>query len=102
MGYRIVYGEEAKPKPEGAWTALRLQALTAACLLAFTFGVKTIWPEGTEVLRQVLLPGEPGITEKAFQTFVENVQEGESFGDAVTTFCKEILYFTDESEISPN
>ena len=49
-----------------------------------------IWGrEGT--IREFIIPGNPGITEAAFINLVTDLREGEKFGDAITTFCREII-----------
>lgn len=91
MAYRIVYG----PMPKGTCperrSTFRFHLLTAVFLLLFVLLVRQAWPEGTERLRSVLLPGEPGSTEKAVQVLLTDVQEGEPIGDAVTAFCRQII-----------
>lgn len=91
MAYRIVYGPMPKmvhPKREGY---VRLQLLTAVFLLLFVLLVRQAWPEGTDMLRSILLPGEPGITEQSVQLMLEDIREGEPLGDAVAAFCRQII-----------
>lgn len=38
-----------------------------------------------------LIPGDPDVTKSAAKTMVESIQYGDTFNDAVTVFCKEIL-----------
>lgn len=68
----------------------RLPALALALLLA-AFAVKRIWPEETQKLRQALFPLTQSAVQEAFADLAHNMQEGESFQNAVTTFCLEIL-----------
>lgn len=84
MGYRIVYGGEP---PTGRKSRLRLW--TAVCLLVFVTAVRLAWPEGTEQLRQVLVPGEE--TAAAFSEMVENVGAGQGMGEALTAFCRTVV-----------
>ena len=37
------------------------------------------------------MPGDGQITETAFNLMITDIKEGKGFGDAVTTFCLEIL-----------
>lgn len=91
MGYRVVYG--AMPPVKRRKSKLRLQALTAAFLLAFALTVRQAWPEGQEMLRRFLLPGEPTVTEEAFRNMISDLQGGEPLADAVTAFCAQIVEY---------
>lgn len=88
MGYRIVYGEdpfvgESAPKS-------RLRPLTAAFALAFVILVRCTWPQGSQILRQLLLPQTDG-TGAAFQQMAQEIRAGEPVGEAVTAFCRGIV-----------
>lgn len=93
MGYRVVYGQMPRVEKRRSGRPLRLQALTAVFLLVFTLTVRQAWPEGQKVLRQFLIPGEPTVTEEAFRDMLEDIQQGESIGDAVTAFCTQIVEY---------
>lgn len=93
MGYRIVYGPEIRPPRERAGTSGRLPAMTAAFLLIFALLVRQFWPEGTQILRQYLLPGELSVTEQAFSSLMQNIRGGESVLSAFTVFCQEIIQY---------
>ena len=49
------------------------------------------WPEGRAVLRDVLVPGDPDVTLHGLETLARELREGESFSDAVTAFCREVI-----------
>ena len=91
MAYRIVYGPMPKATSPGRQISLRISMMTVVFLLLFVLLVKQTWPEGTDMLRSVLLPGEPGKTETAVQTLLEDMRNGEPVGDAVTAFCRQII-----------
>lgn len=91
MGYRVEYGPQEKKKESKLLNPLKMQILTTVFLLFFVLGVRGAWPEGTEKLKEFLLPGELSVTETAFQNLVTEIKEGESIGDAVSTFCREIV-----------
>ena len=84
MGYRIVYGADPFVKKR---ERSHLAVLTAGFALAFVILVRCFWPQGTAVLRQVLLPGDMA----AFQQMTAQIQAGEPIGDAVTAFCRGIV-----------
>ena len=85
MGYRIVYGEE--PAVTTAERKSHLRLMTAGFALVFVILVRLCWPEGTQMLRQTLLPGDNA----ALEQLKEDIQAGEPIGDAVTAFCQTIV-----------
>lgn len=91
MAYRIVYGPEIKAPRRFENRQLRRQILTAAFALLFVLLVRQLWPEGMTVLRELLLPGEPAITEQAFSDMIGNLHDGSPVGEAVTAFCRQII-----------
>lgn len=85
MGYRIVYGTDpfrTVPREKS-----RLRLLTAAFALALVVLVRCFWPQGTQMLRDVLLPEESA----AFQQMTSDIQAGEPIGDVVTAFCRTVV-----------
>jgi hypothetical protein len=42
-------------------------------------------------IRKHLLPGDPEITEAALGQLIGDIQNGERFSEAITTFCREII-----------
>ena len=91
MSYRIVYGPERKAVKEREPSSLRFRSLIAGFLLLFAVIVKLLWPEGTAVLRQMILPTDLSATEQAFQCMMEDLRSGENLGDAITVFCRQII-----------
>lgn len=90
MAYRINYGTDASKQHANEGSQLRWQAMTAVFLLLFVLMVKQIWPEGTDKLRDCLLPGGEG-TQAAFQAFAADLHEGETVGEALTAFCRQVI-----------
>ncbi|MBO5129740.1 MAG: hypothetical protein J6B95_05290 [Oscillospiraceae bacterium] len=90
MAYRIDYGSGIRNQRTKRGGVLRLQTMTAACLLIFTLVVSRIWPEGTQQLRQYLLPGEQPV-QTAFLEMTEQLRSGVSVEDALTAFCIHII-----------
>ncbi len=86
MSYKIVYGPDPQPAPTGTSNP-RLRAMTAAFLLLGCLGVRTLWPEGTDVLRSLLLPGTPTAAEAAFSDMMTSLREGAPVSESVTAFC---------------
>lgn len=85
MGYRIVYG--ADPFIEQKPGKRHLRSLTAGFALAFLILVRCFWPQGTALLRRVLLPGDMA----AFQQMTDEIRAGEPIADAVTAFCRSVV-----------
>lgn len=90
MAYRIDYGRAVTKQLPDDGRQLRWQIMTAGALLLFVLLVKQTWPEGTDRLRACMLPGGEG-TQAAIETLVEQVHEGDSFGQALTVFCRQII-----------
>lgn len=65
--------------------------IAGALAAVMTFGV-VLWPKSRAALRAMLIPGDEEITSAAWNELVEDLQEGESFGAAFETFCREIIY----------
>lgn len=91
MSYIIAYdGTDPCAKPADR-RASRLSVLTAGFFLAFLLLTKLFWPKGAAMLRQIILPGDPEVTERAVSVLVDDLREGEPVGDALKTFCGEIM-----------
>ena len=83
MGYRIVYGKQEKWKFPKKKTLLLVFAAMAMVVM--------LWPAGRNALREWMLPGDTEVTSQALQGLAADLSDGESLGDAVTAFCKEII-----------
>ena len=93
LSYRIVYGPMPDVPKAGKKGNVRLRVLTALFLLLFVLAVRQAWPEGSAVLRRCLIPGEPTATEEMFHGMVSDIRSGETLGQAVTAFCKELVEY---------
>jgi len=91
LPYQIIYGPMPPVKQAGRHGILRFQVLTAAFMLLFVITVRHVWPEGTQTLREFLIPGEPTVTEAAFHEMMADIQDGEPLPDALTAFCRQIV-----------
>lgn len=90
LGYRIVYGgEEPMSVKKKSW--VRLRAMIAGMLLIFSLIVRFAWPEGTEQLRDYLLPGVQSVTEQAFNQLCVDLRRGDHVMEAVEVFCSTII-----------
>lgn len=92
MAYHVAYGP---PIPERyqkkRYNPLRLQVMTAVCLLVFVLLVKAWFPVGTQKLQQLLLPGAPSVTQQALDELVTNIRSGDPLNAAFTAFCQHII-----------
>lgn len=93
MAYRIDYGPPMEIRSPKDSKAQRLRIMTAISLMLFVLGVRWLWPEGRQNLKQILLPEYASHTQVAFQEMIGMMQQGESTADAVTTFCREVIEY---------
>lgn len=91
MGYRIEYEPQTRTSGKSGRFVRRIQILTAAFFLLFVLLVRQAWPEGTQMLREILLPGEPSFTQTAFQTMLGDIRQGTSVQEALTVFCQQMI-----------
>ena len=91
MAYRIEYGPATPPQYIKRPKLLKLQIMTAVCLLLFTLLVRQAFPAGADKLRQILLPGTPGVTQQALDHLMGGLREGAPIGDSITAFCQYII-----------
>ena len=87
MGYRIVYGREPAQVRRRRKSYLRIW--TAVFALVFVTAVHFLWPEGEETLRRILIPQEQTVA--AFSGMVEEIENGQDVGAAVTAFCRRVV-----------
>lgn len=90
MGYRIDYQPIKKVRNLEKRTA-GVPAMTALFLMLFFMLVFSFWPQGAELLREMLIPGDPDVTVAALETFAQELQCGESLYSAFDTFCRQLL-----------
>lgn len=91
MGWRIDYGLENKSAYQDSWK--RRLIMTIGVLTAFCMMISFFWPEGREMLRLMLIPGNPDVTLEAAEVFAEQLQQGSSFEEAVTQFCRTVFQY---------
>ena len=91
MAYRIEYGSAVPPQYVKKTKTLRLQIMTAVCLLTFSILVRQYFPTGTQKLRQLLLPGKLTVTQEALDGLMGDLRNGEPLTDAFTAFCEYII-----------
>lgn len=94
MSYKISYGNESeKPKITGRKWRLVIVSLVIALAIVARF----VFPEDTKQLTEALFPLTGDSVQAALEVFAQNIRAGESFNDAATAFCLEII---DDADIS--
>lgn len=93
MAYQIHYDETAvrrgiNEKPATTRSIVRVVLVVAICLAA-------IFALGNKSVQQFLIPGNDALTIEAMNIFVDELRNGESFRDAATAFCREIIDIAD-------
>ena len=91
MGYRIVYDRELEKHKQNRFRRGQVGLLTAAFFVMFILSVKLFWEEGTDMLWDILLPGNEDITRSAMDQMVAQLRSGVGLKEAVTAFCREII-----------
>lgn len=89
LGYRVEYGTVQKHQH----SSRRAVWMTALCFALFLVFVNVCWPQGREVLREILWPGEPAAAKQALETFIDELRWGNSFTEAAESFCREIIQY---------
>ena len=91
MAYRITYGEEPPHPYYQPSYRNRIIPMSVAFFLLFLLLTGTFWPEGRATLENLLLPGDPQVTKLALVNMIDDLKEGEAPGDALVTFCREVI-----------
>lgn len=91
MGYRIEYGASETRKRRIPKVKPSVPVMAAGFFALFLLMTVLFWPEGKAVLLDLILPGDGAVTAGALQGLVSDLRAGESVGDAVTVFCREII-----------
>lgn len=90
MGYRVDY--QPVKKVRGAERRRsRVLALTGLCLIVFLILVNSVWPQGMELLRELLIPGDTAVTVAALEDLASELGAGEALSGALENFCRRIL-----------
>ncbi len=98
MGYRIQYGDTPIYDKQQNIRLSRIVGLSLSFLVLFILLSWCFWPEGRLVLRDFLVPGDPDVTLHGLEVLTQELRDGESFSDAVTAFCREVI---DGAALSP-
>ncbi len=91
MSYRVVYGSFHRDQPVKAKKPRSRGAVAAVIVAVLVFGAMTVRLRGLPWVKEFLLPGDPEVTAMALEGLVQDLREGDTFGEAVTAFCREIM-----------
>ena len=91
MGYRIDYSCPTIRQNTTYHAKGAVLPMTAVFLAMFILLVHFFWPQGRQVLRELIIPGDADTTVHAVTTFVAELRYGNSFSGAAEVFCREIL-----------
>ncbi len=90
MAYRVEYGS-GKAKRSEFRKKKTAGGKVWAFFLLFLLLVRLYWPAGTQVLRELLMPGASQTAFAEVQTLTEQLRDGEPFGQALENYCRRIL-----------
>ena len=91
MGYRIEYDGHTGALEIQKVQPWRLPTLTCICFLVFLMLCSMFWPEALDLLEELMIPGDNGITLSALDAMTHDLRAGATFEEAVSAFCLEII-----------
>ena len=89
MSYRMIY--EPGSRAEGGNSVIFRTLMTASFFVCFLWTVSRFWPEGRELLKLLLIPGDPDMTLEAIEVFAQELGCGYPIKDAVQNFFDAVL-----------
>lgn len=90
MSYRISYGPKT-PKRYYRPKLRKMPLILSAAVLCSMFIINICFPAQTQAIKHKLLPWTTPESKAAISTMLNDIQEGASYEDAITAFCREIL-----------
>ena len=91
MGYQITYDRGvARKRKLLLHTVKQKRWLIGIFLLALA--IIFALPAGRIWVRNLILPGNETVTVAALEGLAENLRQGQTFAEAVTAFCQQIIY----------
>lgn len=90
VSYQIFYGKTRNVRTSNQIGRTYKRLIIWGVALLSAISICWIGWSNSEI-RQYLLPGDPQITEAALDQLILDVQNGEPFSEAITTFCKGII-----------
>ncbi len=91
MSYQVVYGSFNRDHPIKSKKHQNKGAFAAVIVAVLILGAMTVRLRALPWVKEYLLPGDPEVTAMALDSLVQDLREGDSLGQAVTAFCREIM-----------
>ena len=73
---------EPKSRAEGGNSMIFRALMTASFFVCFLWAVSRFWPEGRELLKLLLIPGDPDVTLDAAEVFAQDLGSGKHLTEA--------------------
>ncbi len=90
MSYKIQYDITKSNNIKWIDTGKRKRKIVIfSFLLLVFFGIIAL--RNLEFLQELLFPGDAAVTRSAMDTLISNIKDGQSFSNAITVFCQEII-----------
>ena len=90
MGYYIRYQPEKNDKyPEEVHKRKDLVRIIASVVLLIALLSGVFF---REEITEFLIPGDASVTKAAVSEMIESIETGTSVGEAITVFCRELIY----------
>ena len=91
MAYRIQYGSDPKFKTHWDRPFRKHRTAIISAIIAAVLLICATVPQVQRGIRELILPGDPSITEAALTAFVDNLKTGEPMDEAFAAFCRDII-----------
>lgn len=91
MGYRIEYDAHPKLAAQRGFQWKTAGKWGIYAFSAFLLGTCALWPEGRELLGEILFSGDVELTQKALRELAAQLDGNCDLSEAVTAFCREII-----------
>ena len=89
MSYRIEYDPQTyRNRHHSLFFRGTVTAIWFAC---FVWSVCRFWPEGRELLKLLIIPGDPDVTLEAAEVFARELQDGGSLAGAAERFVHAVF-----------
>ena len=89
MSYRMIY--EPGSRAEGGNSVIFRTLMTASFFVCFLWTVSRFWPEGRELLKLLLIPGDPDATLEAAEAFARDLGAGVNLEAAFHRFASVVM-----------
>ena len=86
MAYQIRYTDASMVKQDKIVRKPNVKLAIFACfalLLVSLLQIKSV--------QNFFIPGDPEVTKAAFTSFTQELRAGKRLGDAITTFCRQVI-----------